>query len=189
MIRSLWRTLVLGSLLGCAGAAQGPEAVALISGLAGAQQVVTLTNLHPQGTKLSAVNYQQDGLIPVCSAVTILSLSNEKLEFRVESSWQQYAYFYHKAAVEPFGRHLARYFGASCPQGDLAALSPDERRHVQLGEVAPGMSPSAVIFAIGYPPLSATPNLDAPKWRYWRSRLRTMLVVFGSDGRVAKIER
>ena len=84
MIRSLWQTLLLGSLLGCA--AQGPEAVALISGLAGAQQVVTLTNLHPHGSKLSAVNYQQDGLIPVCSAVTILSLSNEKLEFRVEST-------------------------------------------------------------------------------------------------------
>lgn len=189
MMRSLWRTLLLGSLLGCAGPAQGPEAVALIWGLAGAQQVVTLTNLHPHGTKLSAVNYQQDGLIPVCSPVTILSLSNEKLEFRLESSWQQYAYFYHEAAVEPFGRHLSRYFGASCPQADLAALSPDERRQVEVGEVAPGMSKRAVIFAIGYPPLSATPNLEAPKWRYWRSRFQTMLVVFGSDGRVAQIER
>lgn len=187
MIRSLWQTLLLGSLLGCA--AQGPEAVALISGLAGAQQVVTLTNLHPHGSKLSAVNYQQDGLIPVCSAVTILSLSNEKLEFRVESSWQQYAYYYHKAAVEPFGRHLARYFGASCPQADLDALSAAERQHVEVGDVAPGMSQRAVIFAIGYPPLRATPRLEASEWRYWRSRFRTMLVVFDSDGRVAEIER
>jgi hypothetical protein len=189
MIRSLWRTLLLGSLLGCAGAAQGPEAVALISGLAGAQQVVTLTNLHPHGSKLSAVNYQQDGLIPVCSAVTILSLSNEKLVFRDEYSWQEYAYFYHKAAVEPFGRHLARYFGASCPQADLDGLSADERQHVEAGDVAPGMSRRAVIFAIGYPPLHATPRLEAREWRYWRSRSHTMRVVFGSDGRVAEIER
>jgi len=189
MKRSFWRVLVLCSLLGCA--ATGEDALERIPRLAGASQVFTLTNLHPDDrhSRLSAVNYQQDGLIPICSVVEILSLSDDRMKFRVDETWTEYVYVYHRAAREPFERHLARYFGPSCPQDQLDALSEEELRHVKAGDVAPGMSRLAVVLAIGYPPLRSTPSLEAPQWRYWRSRFRTMLVVFGVDERVLEIRQ
>lgn len=50
------------------------------------------------------------------------------------------------------------------------------------------MSKQAVQVAIGYPPITRTPSLDANKWIYWNSRVRTFAVHFEGD-RVVQIKK
>lgn len=153
--------------------------------------VVTLTNLHPDeaGSRLYATNYQQIGLIPVCSRVTLLELSRKRLRFRNEASGKTYDYLYHSAAGEPFPDHLARYFGTACPQQALDALGELDRKGVALGKPITGMSKPGVVFAMGYPPPHVNPSLEASRWIYWLGRFEQEVIVFDDSGRVMAIDK
>jgi hypothetical protein len=156
----------------------------------GRSDVVTLTNLHPdeRRARLFATNYQQDGLIPVCSQVTLLERDEERLRFRVEATARVYEYYFHKAAAEPFPDHLARVFGAPCPRAQLDALPELDRRGVTEGKALVGMTKAGVGFALGLPPRHATPSLDASRWTYWTNRFNRIAVVFDATGRVSSVE-
>jgi len=172
-------------LAACAGS--GPPAA--FDALIGSPGVVTLTNLHPdeRRSRLFAANYQQDGLIPVCSAVVLLDRNRERLVFSVQETGKTYEYYHHaKAAAEPFPEHLARYFGTECPRDD-ANLAEVDRRGIAEGKALAGMSKAGVVLALGVPPRHTTPSLDADRWLYWKNRFDRMAVVF-RDGRVAGIE-
>jgi hypothetical protein len=54
--------------------------------LIGAPGVVTLVNLHPDEAhkRLSSVNYQLESLMPACTKVKILSVTNKRMELEVE---------------------------------------------------------------------------------------------------------
>lgn len=187
MLTRRFATCLLLALTACAGT---PEHTPF-DDLVGAPGVVTLTNLHPdeRRARLFAVNYQQDGLIPVCSAVTLLERNRKLLRFRVEASGKTYEYYYHeKGAGEPFASHLSRFFGTSCPRAQLDALSASDRQGVEQGKALPGMSKAAVVFALGYPPPHATPSLDGNRWIYWTNRFNRIAVVFDANGRVSRVE-
>jgi hypothetical protein len=185
--RLLALAAIMAAMAGCA--AKVPEALAKIPGLAGATEVYTLTNLHPDDprTVLYAANYQRAGLLPVCTRVQIERLGGDVMEFRVESSGKVYEYAHHKSAIEPFPQHLSRYFGPRCPDEAMAKLGEIDRRNIRSGTVEAGMTRQGVLFAIGYPPTRTTPDLQATKWRYWRNRFRSFHVEFDDRGRVAKV--
>jgi hypothetical protein len=174
------------SLVACAGS--GPPHA--FDALIGRPGVVTLTNLHPDEgrSRLFAVNYQQDGLIPVCSEVALLDRDAERLVFSVTATGRTYEYYHHaKAAAEPFPEHLMRYFGTSCPRTELAALPEVDRQGVKEGKARVGMTKRGVVLALGYPPPHATRSLDADRWIYWTNRMNRIAIVF-RDGRVTGIE-
>ena len=152
--------------------------------------VYTLVNLHPDEERslLYAVNYQQPGLIPVCSEVKLLALKRNRLSFQVVKTGRQYTYVNHKAAAEPFNDHLLRFFGPECDRKGIERLNAADKAGVQAGSVNKGMTRQAVIFAIGYPPKIRTPDLNGKEWTYWRSRYDTMLVTFDDKGRVADVK-
>jgi hypothetical protein len=183
----LWAVVVVLLASACRHAA-GPPPDQVIPGLAGASKVYTLTNLRPNDGKavMYAANFLQDGLIPVCSEVTLLTLNEEVLTLRVNSTGREYQYVNHKSATEGFPQNLAKYFGPACPKKDLGNLTKQEREQVKIGQVIPGMRRRAVILAIGYPPERTTPSLEADTWRYWTSRMNSFLVVF-DKGKVTRI--
>ena len=173
---------------GCA--AKGPAALAQIPGLAGATEVYTLTNLHPDDPRpvLHATNYQRAGLIPVCSRVEILSFAKQdEMWFRVVDTGREYAYGYHRGAGERFENNIARYFGTECPKAHIARMSEVDRRGIELGVADVGMTKMGVIYAIGYPPFVATPDLERDVWRYWRNKLATFTVEFDEKNRVRHV--
>jgi hypothetical protein len=172
-------------LLACKTPIVPPES--RVAGLAGATQVVTLTNLRANDGEVSAMNFQAPELIPICSPVTLARAYENQLEFKVNATGRQYAYVNHKGSGEPFDQNLAHYFGRACPDAALTALSPDESAAVKQGVVKPGMSREAVILAIGYPPPRDTRTLELPTWRYWRAGMQWFVVVFGDDGRVEAV--
>ena len=151
--------------------------------------IVTLTNLHPDDgfERLYAANFQQPGLIPVCSEVTLLMMFTDKMYFRVNDTGKEYWYLDYDAAQEPLHTNLSHYFGENCPKAQLDALSEVEKEAVRLGIPKKGMRKPALILAIGYPLRRDTPNLDDTTWRYWVSRFSAFIVHFDANGVVDQV--
>jgi hypothetical protein len=158
------------------------------SPLVGASGVYTLVNLHPdeQRQRLYSVNYQQPGLIPLCSKVKIESLSDKKMTFRLLDQNRDYEYIFHNSLREPIPKHLDRLFGKKC-EPKLEAMSEVDRKGIRAGTALPGMTKRGVMLAIGYPPEHATPSLESNVWTYWKNRFGKMRVHF-ADGKVTEIQ-
>ena len=150
----------------------------------------TLVNLHPdnQRSRLYAVNFQQLGLIPVCSEVEYLGLGRKSFKFRVVTTNREYQYLNHKAAAEPFPDHLKRFFGPSCPRDEIESLSEIDRQGIREGQAIVGMTRRGVILAMGHPPRHVNPDPSAPTFMYWKSRFNRVQIQFGPDGLVSSIK-
>jgi len=160
-----------------------------IDSMIGKKGVYTLVNLHPdeQRAKLYAVNYQQLGLIPLCTEVRILELKKKRMKFEVKKTGKEYAYDYHKAAVDDFRTHLEQIFGKACNSAKVAKMSKVDQKGIKKGRALPGMTRQGVIFAMGYPPKHQTPDLDADTWLYWQNRWNRVAVEFDDKGKVEGI--
>ena len=150
--------------------------------------VYTLVNLHPDedDQELSSVNYQDDGFIPLCTAIRVTFMNTEELRFTVLASGRAYRYVFHDTLKVPPGEHVARFFGTACDPGMVATLPAIDQQGIREGRAKVGMSKEGVLLAIGYPPEHATPSLEADQWRYWQGLLDTFVVVF-VDGKVAEL--
>jgi hypothetical protein len=173
-VRVLLTLLTLGAIAGCQHRIQYP--------LVGQPGVVTLVGLHPNGTRpeLWTMNYQEDGFLPVCTPVVIESVTAREMRFLVPSIGVRFHYRVDDALVEPFTTNLDRMFGTRCPS-QVEQLSPIDRDGIGRGVALVGMSRIGVFFALGPPPAHATPSLDLPVWRYWRSRHSAFEVRFVGD--------
>jgi Zn-dependent protease len=147
------------------------------------RELYTLTNLHPDASRhrLYSINYQRSGFIPICSRVHISEATSSRIWFIAFGVQYEYR-LRDEYMIEGRDAHLRRYFGEQCDRGDT--LSAEDQAGIAAGTVSAGMTRAGVIKAIGYPPPHATPDLEAPQWRYWRSRFDTFLVQF-ENGRVA----
>lgn len=166
-----------------------PTASANSEGLAGASRVYTLTNLHPddERSKLTAVNYQQAGLIPVCTEVEVVAVKRKVMVFRIVESGREYEYFDHKASAEPFQDHLARFFGRKCPK--TSHLGKADQEGIRSGRVSVGMTREGVRIAMGHPPRHVNPDPDgSAQWMYWLSRFNRRAVNFDGKGRVSSVQ-
>jgi len=153
-----------------------------------APTVYTLTNLHPDEVRrrLYAVNFQQPGLIPRCTAVRITRLRRSAMHFVVVEGNREYEYLNHDAAAEPFNDHLLRFFGSQCPSDDTG-LNEADLAGIRRGTVSPGMTRRGVILAIGYPPRHVNPSIEFGDWTYWRHRFDRFIVRFDEKDLVVGI--
>lgn len=158
------------------------------SNLIGAADVYTLVNLHPDEVKarLYTVNYQQPGLIPVCTKVTLIDANRKALKFKVVDIDRQYMYYLHRSLPEPFTQHLGQIFGKQCPKDKIATMSKLDRDGIKAGIAKLGMTKDAVYIAMGPPPAHATRSLESNEWTYWQNRWGTMRVEF-KNGKVSRI--
>jgi hypothetical protein len=153
------------------------------------ETVYTLTNLHPDEvrTRLYAVNFQQPGLIPRCTAVRITKLRRSAMNFVVIERSREYEYLNHDAAAEPFNDHLLRFFGSKCDASDTRGLNEKDLDGIRRGIVQPGMTRRGVILAIGYPPRHVNPSIEFGDWTYWRHRYDRFIVRFNENDIVVGI--
>jgi hypothetical protein len=149
----------------------------------------TLVNLHPDNerSRLYAVNFQQGGLIPVCSEVEYLGFQSNSFKFRVISWNREYDYVNHKAAGEPFADHLRRFFGPTCPREEINSLSELDRQGLREGRAIEGMTRRGVILAMGHPPRHVNPDPNAAALMYWKNRFNRVEIQFGPTGLVTSI--
>lgn len=144
--------------------------------------VVTLTNLHPDEAhaRMYSVNYQQPGLIPICTPMVIERVSQRQAVIADPRTGRRYEYIFHRSMREDIQEHLDLYFGTQCPKHVIQSLPPIDQQGIRDGRVYPGMTRQGVIFAIGYPPSHATPDLNRDVWKYWSNRFNTFDVVFAN---------
>jgi hypothetical protein len=157
----------------------------------GAQpKMYLLTNLHPDMRQklLYTTNYQQAGLLPMCTEVVMGEESSKELAFDVKSTGEKFLYRYMASSTpEGLNANIAKYFGPKCDSAALAAMTGVNHQGILEGKALVGMSKQAVIFAIGYPPSSSTPNLSSERWVYWSSRSQSFGVEF-TDSLVARVQ-
>jgi len=184
-MRSINVTLVLALIF----AASAPAVAADVDyPLIGQSPVYTLVNLHPDEPRqrLYSVNYQQQGLIPLCTKVKLESLDKRKLTFRVLGKDREYEYVFHNSLRDPIAKHLDKVFGKKCDKASVEKMSEVDRKGIRAGTVLPGMSKRGVTLALGYPPEHATPSLDSDVWTYWKNRFGKLKVTF-ANGKVSEI--
>lgn len=153
--------------------------------LMSAPKVYTLVNLHPdeQNSRLYAVNYQLPAMLPLCTEVKLEKFGRKKLIFTIPSRGnREYTYLYHKAAAEPFDKHLLLFFGTECNTNKVKKLSKKDQEGVKRGEALAGMTRQGVLYAMGRPPKHVNPTLDTMEWMYWRNKFARKAVMFNEKG-------
>ena len=143
-----------------------------------------LVNLHPDARKarLYSANFQQDGLIPICSEVQFTDVDDNSIKFTVLATGTEYTYIHHRAGGQYFELHLEQIFGTKCNQAALDNLSATDKTGVKLGKALPGMTKAGVVFALGSPPVLYTPNQDNNEWIYYRNRFVKNYYYFDEQG-------
>ncbi|WP_375322051.1 hypothetical protein [Aliivibrio logei] len=151
------------------------------------KQVYTLVNLHPGASrlKLYSVNYQQDGLIPLCTKVDIVNVQNKRLTFKIDGTDGQYVLDKHSSSPD-FSTYLSHYFGTECNTSKIQKLSILDQQGIKEGIAKEGMTKEGVKYAIGFPPEHKTPDLNSDEWLYWKNRFNTFRVEF-KDNLVSNI--
>jgi hypothetical protein len=150
----------------------------------------TLTNLHPdmQNRRLYAINYQQPGLIPMCSEVTVKKIKNKVMIFEYRGLEYEYLWDGHtKKAGISLQDNLSNYFGKKCDSAAVKKLSKIDQEGIRTGQPKVGMSKKGITFAMGRPPAHANPDLGIATWGYWRNKFVRQAIDFDPQGKVANI--
>jgi hypothetical protein len=151
----------------------------------------TLTNLHPDMARrqLYTMNYQQDGLIPVCSEVTVKKISGKEMVFDYQGAEFTLEYEKHtKGAGVSFQAALETAFGPACDQAKISKLGQLDQEGIRSGKPRIGMTKDGIHFAMGRPPMHATPSLDVSYWLYWANRFGKTGIEFDDKGKVSLIK-
>jgi hypothetical protein len=131
-------------------------------------------------------NYRRGILVPVNTQVRLEDITTKEIFLEILPS-------HAKVRIENVQKHtgdsttqaFAKLFGKN--KLDLSRFSMPERENILAGKAAKNMSKKAVIAAIGYPPITETPNLNVDRWTYWNSRFDRFIVRFEND-RIAQIQ-
>lgn len=181
--RGLLLLLVMLSLVSCDKAIKQEELPANIS--LGGTYYTQFVIRYEKGTHLTT-NYRRGASIPVNTPVKLLNISSKTIEVQVNNPSQKLLV---KNVERNTGDDIYRAFDKlfAKKKVDLSKFTDLERTQIDQGTVAVEMSKNAVIVAIGYPPVTETPNLDSNTWVYWSGRFNRFNVYF-KDGKVSKVE-
>lgn len=181
--RGLLLLLVMLSLVSCDKAIKQEELPANIS--LGGTYYTQFVIRFEKGTHLTT-NYRRGASIPVNTPVKLLNITSKTIEVQVDNPSQKLLV---KNVEKHTGDDIYREFDKlfAKKKVDLSKFTALERTQIDNGTVAIGMTKNAVIVAIGYPPITETPNLDSNTWVYWKGRFDKFDVHF-KDGKVSKIE-
>ncbi len=189
MKHHLLTVLLLCALSAAVACASGPQKLSADPELDYLQQgaVVQLQyNLHPDEARrrLYNTNYQQTSLLPRCTPVTLVKLSDKLITFRLESG-VEYTWIFDKHVHADRAKHFSQFFVLQCD--DLSGLSEVDQQGIAMGQAIVGMSKQGVLYAMGLPPDHKTPHLDMDLWTYWRNKFVSTTVRF-ENGIVVEVD-
>ncbi|MEQ1806630.1 MAG: hypothetical protein ABL900_14740 [Burkholderiaceae bacterium] len=144
-------------------------------------------NLRSDGSWISDVNYVAGAkqTIPAGTPVKVTGFGRYRVFIEFDGKKQALGNDYSRTVkMEEFAQ---RYIVPQDPWAALRSAPPKVRDAVKNSRISRGMTRAQVLMALGYPIASATPDLDAPLWRYWTSSSAEYQVFWGEDGRVDKI--
>lgn len=145
----------------------------------------TQVGMHYEKNVYPTTNYQVGIRIPVNTQIKLLEMGDRTIDVEVGNPGQ-------KIVVKNFEKHtgdnIQQAFNKlfAKQKVNLAQFSALEKEHIESGTVVAGMSKKAVTTAIGYPPITRTPDINSNSWVFWRHKFNTFIVNF-KDGKVSDI--
>jgi hypothetical protein len=144
-------------------------------------------NMRSNGSWISDVNYVVGAkqMIPAGTPIKVTGYGRYRVLVEFDGQKQAIGNDYSRTVkMEEFAlRHVV----PTDPTAALRSAAPKVREAIKTGRIARGMTRAQVLMAVGYPIASATPELDAPLWRYWASSSAEYQVFWSEDGRVERI--
>jgi len=131
-------------------------------------------------------NYRRGASVPINTEVVLLEITNTTIRVKQVLSGQELLIQnVEKHTQNSITQAFDKLFGES--KVNLSQFSKFERKHINNGTIAKGMTKKAVLASIGYPPQIATPNLDSNQWTYWSSKFNRFVVYF-ENGKMVRIQ-
>ncbi|MGH8559960.1 MAG: hypothetical protein ACRESZ_21405 [Methylococcales bacterium] len=173
------------------------QMIVLMIGLAGCSGKYTSTDTLPSSVRIGTTYYTQVGMfyekgryrttnygvgifVPVNTAVKLIEFGEKTLIVSVDRTGEN-------IEIE----NVPKFTGWTMREAFETLLGPEkvslfkfnanERKNIETGSIATGMSKSSVIVARGYPPSHETPSLKRDQWKFWKNRWDTMIVTFKDD--------
>ncbi len=132
-------------------------------------------------------NYRRGGTIAVNTPLKLVSINKKTIEVEVQESGQRLNIVnIQKHTGDDVYQAFDKLFAKL--KVNLRRFSALERNNIELGKVVKGMRKKAVLVAIGYPPITKTPDLNGNDWTYWQGRYNTFRVQFKNDKVVGIID-
>lgn len=151
----------------------------------GSQYYSQVTLQHEKG-KFRTTNYRRGILLGINTQVELLEATSRSIKVKLIKSGEELT-----IANSPkyTGDDIYQAFDKIFARQPLSLhkFSHLERQNIAAAKAGIGMSKDAVLAAIGYPPITKTPSLEASQWRYWSNRFNTFVVHF-SNGTVSRIQ-
>lgn len=187
------KQIILGSVIGlmgmgisgCGGAGVTPAHQKQVDEHA---QMTTQVGMFAQGSGINTLNYTLGFPIPVNSIVFYEDINSKQVAFTYEDK-RYYLRNNPRYSKTNMDQMLDRYFGAK--KVDLSKLTEAEQKMVKQGKVEVGMSKEAVLLALGYPPVHATPSLQNDEWKYWkfqRGYASDTIIYHFKDNKISSIQ-
>ncbi len=125
-------------------------------------------------------NFRRGSSIPVNTKVRLLGITTRTIEVELNNSSQPLLI---KNAEKHTGDNIYQAFDKLFGKSpvNLTQFTVPEKKQISSGTVAKGMRKSAVLIAIGYPPITETLSLDVNTWVYWSGRFNRFKVNFSND--------
>ena len=139
---------------------------------------------YEKGVHLTT-NFRRGASIPVNTRVKLLSIKSKTIEVQPDNTVKPLLI---KNVKKHTGDDIVQAFDKlfATRKVNLRRFTSRERKYIRQGRVAKGMRKKAVLVAIGYPPITETPDLDMNVWTYWSGRFNRFKVYF-RNGKVYKI--
>ena len=136
-------------------------------------------------SEIPSTNYHKGQLLPINTHVKIDAARSSGITFTDDNNIKYAIQIVRKHTPIPAEEIFKRYFAEA--KINLGKFNGNERKSIETGTIAVGMSKDAVIAAYGYPPAHMTPSLESNQWKYWKNRFVNFLVFFNQDGKVIRI--
>ncbi len=132
--------------------------------------------------QIFTTNFHRGTILPINTKVKIAEYSGKGFSFTDGKGTKYKIVYMAKHSNLPVKEVFQRYFSEK--EIPLGKFTREERKNIEAGTIAVGMSKDAVIAAYGYPPSHQTPSLEGKQWKYWQDRVRNFLVLFDKDNKV-----
>lgn len=138
----------------------------------------TKVSMWTENNKVIGTNYAIGMRIPVNSPVTIVDIDAKVVTFNYDGQDIKYEVYTKYTRVNA-AQMLERLFSKS--KVNLSKHSAKIKESINNGLVITGMTKNEVLLARGFPPFHQTKGIESNRWKYWRHRFATALVIFKDD--------
>lgn len=184
MNRILGALAVVGSVL-VAGCETMPGQTGSAASAPSLPSGYTCCNLHYENDWISDANWSSMPMIPAGASIKVLDYGRYRIHVEIDGRKLRLGQDYgRQESLTDWARKIVVQ---EDPRKKIASWPAPIREAVRAGKVAIGMTKQEAIVSLGYPPMHATPSLDAPHWKYWHSSLGSYLVVWDAAGRVKDV--